>query len=152
LKPPTRPDPDAFKKRASLCPRILGDEPPAAVSADDTYRRLLKARLHQGRIYLKKVYEIIEIGNWNPAHFSVVILCLDDMRTVANELWDNDRKVLIPWLEEFVIMGKEVEQFIQDRVGAGTEPPQNIHAAQRHRLEAEAALWKAKNAPRQGGK
>jgi hypothetical protein len=74
------------------------------------------------------------------------------MRTVAIELWANDQKVLIPWLEEFVIMGKVVEQFISIRADAGNEPPQNIHAAQRHRLEAEAALWKAKNAQRQRGK
>jgi RNA polymerase sigma factor (sigma-70 family) len=152
LKLPERRGPDFLKKIAAMYPLILGDKPPTVLAADDPLRRLLKARLHQGRMYLKKVQEVIEIGNWNPAYFSELMLCLNDMRAVAIELWGNDPKVLIPWLEEFVIMGKYVDDFIFIRSDAGNEPPQNIHAAQRHRLEAEAALWKARNAQWQGGK
>jgi RNA polymerase sigma factor (sigma-70 family) len=129
---------------AKLCPRILGDDPPAVVVADDTYRRLLKARLQLGRLYIQKTQEVIEIGNWIPAHFSELFLCLNDMRGVALELWGNDPKVLIPWLEEFVIMSKHYEFFFEIRVQSGNEPPENLFAARRHRLEAEAALWKAK--------
>jgi hypothetical protein len=154
LNPPnrTKPDPDYLGTIAKLCPRVLGDDPPTVLPNDDTYRRLLKARLHQGRLYFKKTLEVIEIGRWDRAYFSELLLCLNDMREVAIELWASDPKVLVPWLEELVIIGKMVEQFIQFRSAAGSEPPQILHAAQRHRLEAEAALWKAKNAQRQGGK
>jgi hypothetical protein len=154
LKAPERlkPDPEYLQKFAKICPRVLGDDPPAVTATDDTYRRLLKARLHQGRIYFKKSLEVIEIGVWNPADFTEFLLCLNDMRVVAAELWSNDPKTLIPWLEELVVMGKMVEQFIKIRADAGNERPQTIHAAQRHRLEAEAALWKAKNAQRPGAK
>ena len=58
----------------------------------------------------------------------------------------NEPKELIPWLEEFVIMGKWAEDNFFIRADAGNEPQQHQNAAQRHRLEAEAALWKAKNA------
>jgi RNA polymerase sigma factor (sigma-70 family) len=152
LKLPTRTDPDYTKKRALMCPLILGDNPPLVVVADDTLRRLLKARLHQGRIYIRKTHELIEIGNWDRTYFSEQMLCLNDMRAVAIELWGSEPRLLIPWLEELVLLGKEVEFFIRIRTEAGNEPPQNINAAQRHRLEAEAALWKVRNAQRQGRK
>ena len=93
------------------CPRLLGDDPPAVVAADDTYRRLLKARLHQGRLYIQRITEVIAIGSWNPAYMSELFLCLNDMQAAVLELWGNDPKALIPWLEEFVIMGKDVEWF-----------------------------------------
>ena len=137
--------PDRMKKLSESCPRILGEDPPAVIAEDDTYRRLLKARIHQGRIFLKKLNEVIEIGNWNPTFFSETFLCMKDMREAALELWSNDRMALVPWLEEFVVTSKYFEEFFRIRVAAGNEPPQNIHAAQRHRLAAEADLWKAKN-------
>jgi RNA polymerase sigma factor (sigma-70 family) len=145
-------DKEFLLKLARKCPRVLGDDPPTVVLVDDTYRRLLKARLHQGRMYLKKAHEVIEIGTWNPAYFSELFLCLKDTREAAIDLWGNEQNTLVPWLEEFVILGKYFEDFILNRTHAGTEPPQNLHAAQRHRLEAEAALWKAKNGQRPGGK
>jgi hypothetical protein len=69
------------------------------------------------------------------------------MRAAATELWANDPKTLIPWLEEYVILAKESERFTQPRVEVGSDPPQQMHLARRHRLKVEAALWKAKNAP-----
>ncbi len=53
-----------------MCPLLLGDKPPAVLPTDDTYRKLQKGRLHQGRLYLTKVFEVIAIGNWNPAYTS----------------------------------------------------------------------------------
>jgi hypothetical protein len=75
----------------------------------------------------------------------MLIQCHEDMRAAATELWANDPKNLVPWLEEFVILARESEQFTQARVNAGTDPPQMLHTARRHRLKVEAALWKAKN-------
>ena len=131
LEPPDpRKEMDFFTKVTKMCPRILGEDPPAVAAADDTYRRLLRARLHQGRLYLKEIQGVIRIGMWNPVFFSELFICLNDMRATALELWGDDPKVLIPWLEEFVIMGKVNEQFIRIRVEAGSDPPQNLYAAQ----------------------
>jgi hypothetical protein len=145
LKPPDpRKEKDFPKSLKKLCPLILGDDPPAIVPTDDTARRLLKARLHQGRVELMRNWEVVASGHWNPDYMSELFQCLKDMRTVTLELWGNDPKVLTPWLEEFVIMGKMVEDFLRLRVEDGNEPSLSIHTGQRHRLEAEAALWKAK--------
>jgi hypothetical protein len=149
--PDPRTERDFMNLTVKLCPRILGDEPPAVLPTDDTYRRLLKAQLHQGRSYIQRVEEVIAIGKWDPANLSELFLCLDNMRSATLELWGNNPKQQIPWLEEFVILGKHFEFFVRVRVEAGNEPPQNLHAAQRRRLAAEAALWKAKNAQRPGG-
>jgi hypothetical protein len=127
-----------------LCPRIFGDDPPSVVPADDTYRRLLKARLHQGRLEMQRKWEIVGIANWRPEFFSEPFRCLNDMRAVAMELWGNDPKVLIPWLEEFVILSKAHEQLFEIRVDTGADLPQSLNVARRHRLEAEAVLWKAR--------
>ncbi len=78
-------------------------------------------------------------------------MCLSDMQVAVQELWENDPKSLIPWLEELVVMNKHVEWFFGVRVSSGNEPPQSIYAAQRHRLEAEAILWKAKNPSKAAG-
>jgi RNA polymerase sigma factor (sigma-70 family) len=137
---------------ASLCPLLLGDKPPMVLPTDDTYRRLLKARLHQGRMELQRIREIIAVGSYTSTFFASQLSCLNDMRAVAIELWSSDPKLLMPWLEEFVIMGKVFEQFFIVRVMAGNDPPLSLNGACRHRLEAEAALWKAKNAQRPGGK
>src|SRR4029077_1576764 len=99
-----------------MCRRLVGEDPPTVIAADDSYRRLLKARLHQGRIYIQKIREVIEIGKWDPAFFSELFSCLNDMRDATLELWGNDPKVLMPWLEELVIMGKDAEWFIEIRV------------------------------------
>jgi hypothetical protein len=145
------PPPDMKKALETACPLLLGDEPPAVLPTDDTYRKLQKARLHQGRLYLTKVLEVIAIGNWNPAYTSELFLCLSDMQDAVLELWGNDPKILIPWMEELVVMNKYFEWFFGVRVSTGNEPPQSIYAAQRRRLEAEAALWKAKNPPKAAG-
>ena len=69
------------------------------------------------------------------------------MEATCLELWSGQPKELIPWLEELVVVAKEYERFISLRaVGiSGLNPPQRFIATYRHRLHAEATLWKAKN-------
>lgn len=67
------------------------------------------------------------------------------------ELWANDLKILIPKLEECVLLAKEAERFTKARVAAGTDPSQQWPSAQRHRLAIEAALWKVLH-PKPAGK
>jgi hypothetical protein len=132
------------EKLLERCPRLYGDAPPPVERGDDTYRRLLKAQLQQGRLEVQRVYGVIKIGQWDAAYYCQYTRCLTDMRTVAVELWGNDPKTLIPWLEEFVIVEKETERFISALVEAGRNRPHDLHTARRHRMAAEAALWKAK--------
>jgi RNA polymerase sigma factor (sigma-70 family) len=130
------------------CPHIFGDTAPEVVATDDGYRRLLKARLQQGRLYMRRTWDVIQAGRWGVDHVFATFETLEDMRTVAGELWGNDPKSLTPWLEEFVVMGKAFERVIDRRVQVGTDPPQNLNTATRHRLKAEADLWRAKNPQR----
>jgi RNA polymerase sigma factor (sigma-70 family) len=148
LKPPTALDnPNYEAQLAKLCPRILGDAAPITIEAtDDNYRRLLKARIHQGRLELRDRRLVLQIGKWDSSFYVAMVDCQEDMRAAAQELWANDAKALIPWLEEFVILAKEFERFTEARVRNGSDPPYALYSGQRHRLKVEAALWKAKNA------
>src|SRR5262249_4077452 len=91
---------DFQREYAKLCPRIFGGIPITVDPTDDTYRRLLKARLESGRLETLMVREVIMVGRWAPQDFPILIQCQDDMRAAATELWANDAKNLVPWLEE----------------------------------------------------
>lgn len=134
-----------FDKRAAAfakqCPRLTAALAVKIEPTDDTLRKLLKARLNRG------VRELIlhrERGFGNPS-FSELVECLTDLQAVVMELWGEQPKELIPWLEEFVIQAKEIERFTNLRIDLGAAPPQVLDAVTRHRLRVEAALWKAKN-------
>jgi RNA polymerase sigma factor (sigma-70 family) len=131
----------AFTK---MCPRLDGKVAVKAEPTDDTYRKLLKARLHHGVRYVMRIRKVIELGRWHPADFPTAVECLKDMEAVCLELWGGQPKELIPWLEEFVVEWKEIERFTYLRVINGPDQPQTLDAVTRHRLRAEATLWKAK--------
>ena len=126
------------------CPRVLGGTPVAILPTDDTYRRLLKARLEQGRQEVFKVRQALRVGRWTGSDFYGLTQCHDDMQAAATELWANEPNTLIPWLEEFVILSKDQERFAEARVNAGVDPPQMLHTTRRNRLRVEAELWKVK--------
>jgi len=86
----------------------------------------------------------MRLRNWDVAFLEVVHACLADMQVTVVELWADQPKELIPWLEEFVVMAKDYERFFRIRVEAGAEPPQRLNAASRRRLAVEAVLAKAK--------
>jgi hypothetical protein len=67
------------------------------------------------------------------------------------EIWTGEPNELIPRLKELVILAKDVERWTKARVEAGTDPPQNLPNAIRHRLEVEAVLWKVLH-PKPAGK
>jgi RNA polymerase sigma factor (sigma-70 family) len=132
---------------AESCPRVFGKTPVAVLTTDGTYQRLLKARIEQGRVEVQKATEILKIGRWTASDFWAFHQCLEDMRAAAVELWASEPKSLVPWLEEFVILSKDMERFAEARVNAGTDPPHAMNTARRYRLRVEAELWKAKNPP-----
>ena len=148
LKLPAKPHPKGI---VGLCPNLFAEGAFAIEPADDTYRRLLKAQLHQGIQYIQLFNIRIEIGTYQSSEFDDFVRTQDSLRATAIELWANDLKMLIPKLEEFVLLAKQAERFMKARAAAGSEPPQQWHSAQRHRLEAEAVLWKALH-PKPAGK
>ena len=157
LKPPVNPprprdgEPDQAALRAILakaCPNICGDAPVRIFPTDDPYRKLLKTQLNEGHLEVSRFQRQINIGRFTSSDYGQHQMCLTDMRAVAIELWTNEPKILTPWLEEFVILAKVYERFTKTRVEAGTDPSQMLNIATRHRLAAEAALWKAKNPPK----
>ena len=142
---------EGFQKRreeqfAKLCPRFAGKTIIKIEPTDDTLRKLLKARLNQGLAQMIRTLEVIRIGSWSSQFFAETIDCLVDMEATCLELWGGQPKELIPWLEELVVVAKEFERFQMNYVLSGTTPPQRGPAATRHRLRAEATLWKAKKA------
>lgn len=148
LKVPEAPENAGWKQREELfnkaCPRMLGKTAITIEATDDPLRKLLKARLHAGVRYNCRLWERVRIGNYTTDEFGLWIECLNDMRAIAIELWDGQPKELIPWLEEMVMTAKEFERFIKIRVDVGSDAPQRYDGVIRHRLAAEAALWKAK--------
>lgn len=141
---------DYNRELGRLCPRIVGEmtpEPNEAmkiVPGDDTYRKLLKARLHQGRIELLKTNELLQVGKWDTVSLHQKLNCLEDMSNAATDLCGEDAKELAIWLREFVIMAKEMEQFINARVNMLQDPPLHLAVATRHRLKVESLLLKIK--------
>jgi RNA polymerase sigma factor (sigma-70 family) len=148
LLPPDRKVDDYVAELMKVCPRVMGPDAPEVQAGDDAARKLLKARLHQGRLEARRVMTAVQIGRFDNTFLGVYLDCLSDMRAAAAELWADDPKTLVPWLEEFVAMGKHFERFVRARVEAAIDPPQLLYTAARHRLAAELALWKAKSPPK----
>jgi RNA polymerase sigma factor (sigma-70 family) len=145
---PALNDPERTEKReaqfAKLCPRLTGKTEIVIDPTDDTLRKLLKAKLHQGVMEVRCIREVIRIGSWSPQFQVGLIECLTDMQTTVMELWGGQPKELIPWLEELVVVAKEIERFHWIRAMNGNDPPQRFNAVKRHRFGVEIALLKAK--------
>ena len=129
---------------AKLCPRLTGKTGLVIEPTDDPLRKLLKARLNEGVTYIQRIRERIRIGAFSPDVRLEYFECLADSQATVTELWSNQPKELIPWLEELVIVAKEFERFTYLRMSIGTDPPHAFDAARLHRFKAEATLWKAK--------
>ncbi|MDY3560399.1 RNA polymerase sigma factor [Gemmata sp. JC673] len=133
---------EAFKQQ---CPRLTGVIELKADPADDTLRKLLKARLQAGiseHIRIVAAWEVagpyeqslIEFHGW-----------LADMQAIVTELWGRQPKEQELWLTELLIAAKASERHTELRVRAGAYRPQLLDVANRHRLKVETELWKVKN-------
>jgi hypothetical protein len=150
LKLPEPAPNDPFEKKyeeamAKLCPRALGKTALVIEPADGTLEKLLKARLHRGVMQWVRHREILRTELWNQGLAPEIIEGLVDTEAICLELWGGQPKELIPWFEELVITAKEFEQFQLVRALRDNRPPHRLDLAVRHRLRAEATLWKAKN-------
>ncbi|AMV23923.1 ECF RNA polymerase sigma factor SigE [Gemmata sp. SH-PL17] len=132
----------AFKK---LCPRLTGEIVLKIEATDNTHRKLLKARLHQGRLEFQRFQEALDVVGGVEADVPLRYDCLSDMQMAATELWAKEPKELVPWLEELLVLTKKLERSTHLRVEAGAIRPMILNHAIRHRLALEAALWKVKN-------
>ncbi len=148
--PEPEPDDKDGKKRLEqfekVCPRLTGKTALVIEPADDTLRKVLKARLHQGTLEFQLILERSRIARAELCQLTTCEL-LSDIRDTATELWGGRPKELLPWLEELVVVTKEIERVSRVRVLNGTAPPHDLNAATRHRLAMEAALLKAKGKP-----
>lgn len=129
-----------------MCPRLFGKIALKIDPADDTLRKLLKARLYQGTLEFQQTQRMIwgPILGIGPDHLAYRV-CLLDMQAAATELWANQPKELAPWLEELLVMAKESERLTRIRTLNGSVPPNMLNGATNLRLKMEAELWKAKN-------
>lgn len=133
--------------REKACARLNGMIAITIEPTDDTLRKLLKARLYQGTIEFRAMEDNQRAASGPPrSAIAQYRECLLDMHAAAVELWSNQPKELVPWLEEMVIAAKTVEHATRSRARIGTVLPTELQAARRFRLKIEAELWKAKNA------
>lgn len=138
-KPGTpHPDAEAF---ARACPRLHGTVALTIEPTDDTLRKLLKAQIHQGVLEFRQ-HQVDKGRRWPPSGYHT---CLRDIQSAAAELWAEQPKERISWLEELVIAGKHSERTTRTCVLLGTVHLEELHAVSRLRLKFEAELWKAKN-------
>jgi hypothetical protein len=133
------------------CPHLFAPERIPADPTDDTYRRLLKASLSESSQFLVNVQSRKEAGRFQLSDLPPVVQCLEEIRRLVTELWANEPKTLIPWLEELLMMAKYYEQSTQAGVEAARESRTSLNLATAYRLRVEAALWKAKN-PKPAGR
>jgi RNA polymerase sigma factor (sigma-70 family) len=125
------------------CPRVLATNPITISPDDDQLRKHLKARLYQGCAQVRRMIAADLVGAERPTSADR-IACLLDMEEVAKELWANDARELVLWLEDLVVLGKHYERYTRIRVEFGSESPSALHAATRYRLRAETELMRAK--------
>jgi len=137
--------PDVQEGPAQKCPRIFGQDGVPASPSDDPYRQLLKTSLSHSTRYLSLCCPAFRRGVLGGADFANYLQCLEETRGIVTELWADDRKTQISWLEEVLIMNKDAERFIQVRIKAGEATSVDLNLAIAHRFRTEAALWKAKN-------
>jgi RNA polymerase sigma factor (sigma-70 family) len=130
---------------AKLCPRLTGTITVTIAPTDDVLRKVLKARLHQGTLELQEIMALER--RTGPVGSAVVYELLSDIQATVTELWRNQPKELVSWLEELVVMTKEIERFQRIRVVNQTIPSWTIYTAARYRLAVEAELIKAKAKP-----
>ena len=133
---------------AKQFPHLYGENAVTIEPTDDTYRRLLKARFYQAGLYVWRFHERIAIGAFQQNEYFNYLQIQNDLRAVAIELWAAEPKTLIPRLEELVLLAKEMERYTKARVAVGNDPAYALNQSTAHRLDAEAALWKAKHPPR----
>lgn len=145
IKPVVAHDP---KELAVACPKLFGPEALTIDATDDTYRRLLKARLHQGVQEVLRFRERLLLGNYVLPEITEYVRAMEDIQAATAELWPNEPKHLLPRLEELLKLAKELEMYTDSRVNVGMDFPYALNLAHRHRLEVEAALWRAKNPAR----
>src|SRR5262249_3223790 len=133
---------------AKLCPRLTGKTELEIEAADDDQRKLLKARLNQGRQEIAKWRICLMAIPNNSNYFSSTRHCLVRMGECIHELYLDHPRSRIAWLEELLILGQEVEQVAITGVKNGNYPPVMAHTAGRHRLKLETMLWTAMNPPK----
>jgi hypothetical protein len=136
---------------AKLCQKTFGITEIAPGPAEDTSRRLLTTSLSQFVRYIQLVSPGFRNGTLGSDHFLNYLHVLEEIRGLVAELWPNEPKTIIAWLEEVVILHKDAEQLIRIKIEAGEESQVNLSIAIAHRLRAEDALWKAKN-PKPAGR
>ncbi|MBX9625020.1 MAG: hypothetical protein K2X82_14530, partial [Gemmataceae bacterium] len=143
LGPPPRPEED--------CPRLFGKEPVVVDARDDTYRKLLKARLQLARLGFARAHGYLgQRGAPAGAIVRTQMQLLGEIREVVMELWAADPAGSVPWLEESVRMTKLYDGTVDtalQAVNPGDATFFHLVEVRRHRLAAEADLWKAKNRP-----
>ncbi|MDY3560653.1 hypothetical protein R5W23_001899 [Gemmata sp. JC673] len=122
----------------------MGKQSLQILPTDDEHGRLLKAQLNQGIQEHWWETRPIDISGTEPP-FTPVIECLTDMRVAAQRLWAGQPNELAPWLEEFVVAAKHWESYTRLRAEIGALAPDRLYYVTRHRLRAEADLWKVKN-------
>lgn len=127
-------------------PRLVGKIALRIEATDDTLRKLLKARLHQGVLAHQQRLRQIDLGGPDPFTVDRVTTNLLGMQSVVSELFAAQPKELTPWLEELLIEAKELEWITRLRAEAGALGPWDLTVATGCRLQIETALWKAKNA------
>ncbi|MDY3551514.1 RNA polymerase sigma factor [Gemmata sp. JC717] len=161
LKPPTQHSVTAFPELAppewgdtpekrtaalkQLCPRLTGVIDLKADPADDTLRKLLKARLQAGISEHIRTVAALEMAGPGLQFQAEFHDWLADMQAIVAELWGQQPKEQELWLRELLITAKSFERYTELRVRAGALTPQSLDVANRHRLKVETELWKVKN-------
>jgi len=131
------------RRETNIVPR----PPLPAVGADDPHlRKVLFEQLQTGLDYLNHLSEIRERGEWNAAYFREYAHIAMDVYRVAAKLETTQAK-RVAWYEARIRTLKNIERYIDIRVGLGTSPPEMLNNIRVERLRAEAELLSLKAEP-----
>ncbi len=108
-------------------------------------------QVRQGREFVQRSQETIEIGRWDANFFEVTVMAASDLGRVAGELHPTPAG-RIRCHESRILMLKDFEEFISRRVAQGNQPPQDANRVRFLRLGAEADLLKLKAEIEKAGK
>lgn len=129
-------------------PPPVGEGPPVRPpAADDTpLRKVRRAQVQEGAAALARAEQRFAFGQYTPAEYAAYVRLSGEVFRVAAELADAPAE-RVRLYEERVRRLKQVEATVTARVQAGTEPPDRLHEARFHRLQAEAELLQAMEPP-----
>ena len=125
------------------CPRSFSTTLESINKEDDLLTQLRKHQLAAQSQAVAAIFQHIDMGDANqslPSTYDMLFQSLDPLYETANIIYGNDPSEWDHWLQERVIVYKNIENFYKERIKVGRSRSRDILTYHAKRLAAEAEL------------